>query len=190
MEQAGESSESRPADTKRWLLPMVLWTAGLLLVLGLVWLIAAVGVPAYQAHEAVSHTAEIKSGLRTLDGVPYHPPSLSMDEATMEALGGPERAAAKLDLYLRLPRVFTDRRGKAVQFLTTCGQPAIPGLTRALSDPDSAVRFYAAEGLGHMGREAAVAIPALEKMLQDEDKSLRHAAETAIQRIRGEVAVP
>jgi hypothetical protein len=186
VERSQETPEGQPAGRKRWLLPMVLWTAGILLVLGLVWLVAAVVVPAYQAHEALSR-AEIKSGLRTVGGVPYRQP---MDEATMEALGGPERAAAKLDLYLRLPRVFTDRRGKAVRFLAGFGKPAIPGLTRALSDPDGNVRLFAAEGLGAMGPDAASAIPALEKMLQDEDKSLRRAAEEALAKIRGESSSP
>ena len=108
----------------------------------------------------------------------------------IDRLGGPERAAAKLDLYLRLPRMFTDRRGRAALTLGRCGRPAVPGLIRALSDPDSNVRFYAAQGLGRMGPDAAATIPALEKMLQDEDQSLRRAAEVALTRICGESSNP
>jgi hypothetical protein len=178
VEQAGEAPESQPAGTKPWLLPMVLWTAGLLLVLGLVWLVGAVVVPAYQAHEVFGHRALSYHGLRYVG-----PPGPHMGESALQALGGPERGAAKLDLYLRLPRIFTDQRGKAVRFLAACGKPAIPGLIRALSDPDSEVRLYAAQALGRWGPDAAAAIPALEKMLLDEDKSLRRAAEEALEKL-------
>jgi len=83
----------------------VLWTAGILLALGLVWFVAAVVVPVYMTRAAVRD---------------YQHPSAMPDEL-VQRLGGAERARARLRLFVRLPEwVVSDMdRFRAAEVLGT-----------------------------------------------------------------------
>jgi HEAT repeat protein len=59
----------------------------------------------------------------------------------------------------------------------------LPLLLNCLNDPAPAVRFFAAQGLGNIGRFTPEAIVALEKRLADTDKGVRAAAADALGRI-------
>ena len=65
---------------------------------------------------------------------------------------------------------------------------AIPGLLKALEQPDPYVRIMAAEALGKIGRLEG--ITALEHTLQDADWRVRRRAVRALQRIGGAKVVP
>ncbi len=65
--------------------------------------------------------------------------------------------------------------------LIRIGQPAVPGLTRALFDPNSAVKRAACKALGKIGSERAA--PALKFCLRDSNEGVRRFAREALQRI-------
>ena len=57
----------------------------------------------------------------------------------------------------------------------------VPGLVKTLKeDKDPNMRYWAAESLGHYGREAKQAVPALAQALKDEDKNVRMGAAYAL----------
>jgi len=137
----------------------------------------------------------------------------TVSEATIEHLGGPEEAAARLGRYLRMPRCLTGKRADALLLLGLCGKPGVPGLVRALGDEEKWVRveavailaamrpggvaalaraladgnpqarLLAAVTLGEIGPEAKSAIPALEAALGDRDEAVRFAAAEALKKI-------
>jgi len=65
--------------------------------------------------------------------------------------------------------------------LIRIGPPSVPGLTKALFDPSSAVKRAACKALGKIGSERAV--PALKFSLRDGNKGVRHFAREALERI-------
>ncbi|MDE2855192.1 MAG: HEAT repeat domain-containing protein [Chloroflexota bacterium] len=65
--------------------------------------------------------------------------------------------------------------------LIKIGPPAVPGLTRALFDPSSAVKRAACKALGRIGSERAV--PALKFSLRDDNEGVRKLAREALERI-------
>jgi len=65
--------------------------------------------------------------------------------------------------------------------LIQIGYPAVPGLTRALFDPSSAVKRAACKALGKIGSERAV--PALIFSLKDRNAGVRKFAREALTRI-------
>lgn len=65
--------------------------------------------------------------------------------------------------------------------LIKIGPPAVPGLTKALFDPSSAVKRAACKALGKIGSERSV--PALKFSLRDGNHGVRKFAREALQRI-------
>ena len=65
--------------------------------------------------------------------------------------------------------------------LIKIGHPSVPGLTRALFDPNNAVRRAACKALGKIGSERAV--PALKYSLHDRNAGVRKLAREALERI-------
>jgi HEAT repeat protein len=78
-----------------------------------------------------------------------------------------------------------DWRWKARRVLSRFGSRAIPALTEALtSGEDPAIRRFAAESLGRLGREARVVSEALRHAAShDGDGSVRQAAATALEAV-------
>jgi len=64
-------------------------------------------------------------------------------------------------------------REKAVDALARFGEPAVPILTGAISDPDFNVRTLAMFSLGRMGAQAKSALPKLVEKLSDRDQTIR-----------------
>ncbi|WP_168565848.1 sulfatase-like hydrolase/transferase [Crateriforma spongiae] len=68
--------------------------------------------------------------------------------------------------------------------LASSGPSALPDLVRATDDPDSAVRYWAAVGIGNMADSAkGSAIDGMQKMLHDESSAVRTAAARALCRM-------
>jgi HEAT repeat protein len=60
----------------------------------------------------------------------------------------------------------------------------VPGLVKTLKgDKDPNMRYWAAESLGHFGREAKPAVPDLAEALKDQDKMVRMGAAYALAEI-------
>ncbi len=70
--------------------------------------------------------------------------------------------------------------------LIKIGVPAVPGLTRALFDPNRAVKRAACKALGKIGSERAV--PALKFSLRDGNPGVRKLAREALLRINSPAA--
>ncbi len=70
--------------------------------------------------------------------------------------------------------------------LIEIGPPAVPGLTQALFDPQSAVKRAACKALGKIGSERAV--PALKFSLRDGNPGVRRFAREALERINSPAA--
>ncbi|TWU66734.1 sulfatase-like hydrolase/transferase [Crateriforma conspicua] len=68
--------------------------------------------------------------------------------------------------------------------LASSGPSALPDLVRATDDPDSAVRYWAAVGIGNMADSAkGFAIDRMQKMLHDDSSAVRTAAARALCRM-------
>jgi hypothetical protein len=181
---------------------MALWTAGILLCLGLVWFVGVVAVPAWGVRAVLVRA----SNMREEPG-----------EYVIANLGGGQAAARRLGLYLRMPGFLVPHRRLAAGILGQCGYAATPELLqcvvdsdrevrleavdalgrmravcatkplmRRLGDPDRLIRSKAAWALGEIGLEARAAAPVLEKCLSDENEPVRAAAAEALKKIRGE----
>jgi HEAT repeat protein len=150
--------------------PMVLWSAGLLLALGLLWFVAALVVPCLRLH------ADIKSYLEAPE---------PKGEAIIGYLGGPKRAMPVLRFYLRLPQRLTGEkdRYKVVYLLQHCGREALPTLIEALHDDGLNMRWYACEVLGAMREEARPAVPHIIAALGDKAVGSRAGAAWALGQI-------
>ncbi len=71
------------------------------------------------------------------------------------------------------------------------GPKALPDLLNGLNDPDAAVRYWGAVGIGNIGRPASSAAKAIESTLSDESAVVRIAAARALCRLgRPEKALP
>ena len=106
-------------------------------------------------------------------------------EGAVKALGGPEQAAAKCALYVRLPERLATREDKNLAFgiLDACGQPAFPWLMSLLGSRDAYVRANAAWTLGKLKDPRAV--EPLKALLTNPDSNVRKVAEAAIKKIEG-----
>lgn len=86
-------------------------------------------------------------------------------ERVIRQLGGAEQVSRALSLYVALPDRVAPDKHLAVVLLGWCGRPAVPGLARALGDPE--LRAAAAHALRGIGHEAREAVPALLAALDD-----------------------
>ena len=100
-------------------------------------------------------------------------------EEAVKALGGKERAAGRLTLYLRLPPQLFPHRREAVSLLTGCGRAALPGLILALESEDSYSRWEVTWALRELGPAAAPAVPAMARALAEDDSGLRQQHDVA-----------
>jgi arylsulfatase A-like enzyme len=75
------------------------------------------------------------------------------------------------------------RRVARTAVLASSGESAIPDLVKALGDPDAAVRYWGATGLGNIGKPAMSAAKALAKSLADPSSVVRIASARALARL-------
>jgi hypothetical protein len=120
---------------------MILWTAGILLALGLAWFVGAVAVPVF----------EVRAVVREWYTGGYHPMYKDTFFAKdIKGLGGPRAAARKLSLYLHAPESLAPRKEFVVSVLGECGEPAVPELERLLQHRNPSIRQAAARALEKM----------------------------------------
>jgi len=166
---------AKPAPTWR---PMALWSAGILLALGLAWFVGAVAVPAWRTRAVLSDLAASSVWRMRTTSLPLDwsfADKQALAGNAIAALGGPERAIGRLRLYLRLPARLAPQREAAVFTLTLCGQGAAGDLTALARRPETA--FYAFCGLSFLGPSAH---PALEAALRSPDPQARRLAASAL----------
>jgi len=77
----------------------------------------------------------------------------------------------------------------AADALGRIGNPAVPALAGALSDPNAVVRLQACKALAYMGAKASPAVPELVHRLYDSEEAVRMQAANALGQI-GEDARP
>jgi len=119
------------------------------------------------------------------------------EKGAIERLGGPDKAARQLTIYLRMPgewrndvppegELVLSAPPKAVAWslLVGCKGAAVDYLLGELRDDSRDVRCLAASALGRIGADARTAVPALEKALNDEDERVRQAAAEALKKIQ------
>ena len=168
---------SEPASIKpRTWRPIALWSAAILLALGLAWFVGAVAVPVWQTRAAVKKHA-INSDFI----------------GAVRSLGGPEQAASKLRFYFLLPERWTESRWFAARLLGHCGPSAAPSLRRLLRAPESEstdVRIQALDSLNDLAPSSAV--PELIAALEDKDPTVRSMSAKVLGRIgpQAQEAVP
>jgi HEAT repeat protein len=131
-----------PAKLLRTWRPMAAWSAGIVLALGLAWLICAVAAPAWQVHRVLADEAEMVA-----KGRPALAPS------PVDRLGGKATAARKLDLYLRLPKGLARYKRGALALLAGCGPAGVGPVLRTLGSPDDDLRARAFALLFRIGLE-------------------------------------
>lgn len=85
---------------------------------------------------------------------------------------------------LRADSVVSAREACLAAAGTRCAE-VVPALLACLQRPPALAR-EAAQALGMLGGQAAVAVPHLERLLQHDDRGLREAARAALRRIRVE----
>jgi len=111
--------ESMTTPLRTWR-PMAMWTAIILAVLGLLWLVAAT---------LVIPVLEVRAVLRR------SPQILAEATASVEKLGGQAAAVRKIKLYLRLPEMVAPDHVYTLWILARCGRPGGQELFRvALGD--------------------------------------------------------
>jgi HEAT repeat protein len=146
----------QPVKPLRTWRPMILWTAGILLALGLVWFVGAVAIPVLRLRAEVHETLP---DYRMGESSEYYRPGDETTGGYVHGLGGPERAAEVLANYLRLPGWLAPRKQPAAYVLRHCKQEtAGPVLIQVLgTERDGLVRSAAAEALGNFKSEAIAA---------------------------------
>ncbi len=163
---------------------IVMWGAGSLLFLGLVFFCAHFYVTFRETREVVGMMV-FGRGYQ-MSGPPNpvpRPQAGLLPEAAVRRLGGGEKAAARLSLYLRMPDRMAPDKFNALFLLGLCGKPAVPALARVLEREDKRLRLMAASLLGKVGPDAAGAVPALAAALGDEDDDVRGAVVHSLGRI-------
>lgn len=173
MPEVAEQPTKRPRTWR----PIVLWTAGILLVLGLTWFVGAVILPVRQTRE-ILRDLERSYGAGSYADLPY--------EDQVKRLGEPEQAARRLDMLQRMPDWFIDwtddygqsskggARHMACFFLGYCGKhgakPLAFALRRALRTGGAGERLGILDSIKNIGPNAGDALPALIEAIHDESK--------------------
>lgn len=199
-------STDQPTKPHRTWLPMMLWTAGILLALTLVYLIGTVAIPFWRVHSLArwglegemtqKHVASLGNPQRALRDIELYlgipGPSEKQREAATRfaALFRDEKETGSLLLRLTRDRMPAVRSQALLQFVKHVGgrKEAVPVLVRALDDPDPRIRRFAAEEFPSCRYEEikAEVVAGLERVLSDPDKDVRAAAAEALKKIRGE----
>jgi HEAT repeats len=135
------STVGRADENKRSRKVYVLWVTALVLLLSMsafCWLVVA---PYLQTRAAVQRCHADPDRVRS----------------EIEKLGGPERAARRVSLYLRTPGFLAPNRLVALEILCECDEAAIPELVKLLGgDEEVHVRWMVAVTLARLKDAAAI----------------------------------
>jgi hypothetical protein len=172
-----ESADRRGKPPRTWR-PMVLWTAGILLGLGLAWLIA-VAAQFWQTRRTI---IDIANTLRNWDTVAKAELTnidvrLLLVEGGVQRLGGPKAAARRLDRYLDMSDRLAPHKHIAAALLGKCGNSGVFPAAKALANPNPLCRYWAAycfllNSDHESDWDARPAIPALVRALDDPDETM------------------
>jgi HEAT repeat protein len=179
-------SGKRPRSSRRL---FRLWGGSLLFLMVLGFFCWAVVVPVWQVEKEVSDAPSPYWGSHPIlgsnrDAFLDDPPGLPGTIVTqIERLGGPERAATKLALYLRMPDWTCSGKANAAELLACCGRRGAPGVFRALNHGNSDVRFSAALILSRLWLESSAHVPDLDKALDDPNPQVRVLAALMLSRL-------
>ncbi len=175
------ASQGKP----RTLRPIALWTAGILLALGLAWFVGAVVVPLAQLRAEIAEL-KVESGLPLGLDYPANYGRMEPDARAVwliERMGGAGPASRRIRQYLGTPRAAAPERATAVYLLGFCGVHAVDDLIGRLDDEDPKIRTCAIEALAMIGPDAKQAASKLRAFGQDPDKRIREAALEAFSRV-------
>lgn len=170
-----------PAPPVRTWRPMVLWTAGILLALGLIGVVALVAIPTLRLRGTMIRCQSAVAGY----------PHIWPEELAREAvarLGSHRRAILCLRLYRALPDSIAPYPEHTIPMLGYSGRPAEPILLRFLSDEKPRIRGLAAEALGSL-RDPETIGP-IAALLDDPDRFPRESAAIALGSIGDPGALP
>ena len=103
--------------------------------------------------------------------------------ASIQQLGGEEKAAHKLSLYLHMPGMFAAHRLAAGGLLGSCGRASVPYLVRLVDDEEPAVRQSATMSLGTMTDDPR-AVAGLDSCLISKDIVVKILAIKALARVK------
>lgn len=113
-----------------------------------------------------------------------------LDELRAELLAANEEIVKlQIDAEMAIGQLLDERdaaaelQAAATRALRRTGAPAVAELTQLLNHEHPAVRRWAAQTLGGIGRDAQPAIPALLESLSDRDQRVRLAARAALEAI-------
>lgn len=73
---------------------------------------------------------------------------------------------------------------KAIYEVETTSTKVVPSLTKAMSDEDADVCYYAVMAMSRLGKSAKSAVPTVRALAQRGDARVKEAAESALERIR------
>jgi len=171
MPETGE----QPAKPVRTWRPMILWSAGIVLAMVLVWFVAAVVVPVWQVHAAVMDT------------------QASSGQNITPMSGEPRQNAAKIRMYIRVTRPDGSREKAAYMLYIACAASSgsrgdFGALLDGLADANPDIRLVSVDLLGKLRScvgSDGVAM-ALQAATLEKDERVRTAAAEALKKIRGE----
>ena len=166
MSDAESAQDPEPLRTWR---PMALWTAALLLVLGLIWFIGAAAVPVWRVHRAIAEYRD-RNGCASGSFLPGRPGAAALKAR----LGDGDAGLSQLRLFLKCPRM--ERRWIAIELLASYGGQAAPDLIDELwkgttvTTAEGIMLAYSSEG--GSARQGLVvlgadALPAIRRRLAD-----------------------
>jgi len=169
-----------PKPVRTWW-PMILWTAGILLAMGLAWFVGAVAWPVYKVRKAVPMgTTPVYYGEDSFlseIGVDW---TGSVPVGCEDVYWWPN--AADVELYLHMPDAIAPGKVRATSLLEAM-ENGVPVLARLLGNSRADLRMAGACFLATDDPRARQAVPALVRALRDEHYAVRCLSARALGRI-------
>ena len=163
-----ELAEPHNKPLRTWR-PMVLWTAGILLALGLAWFIGAVAVPVWRARVAIAAYCERQLPCSEL----------------LKRMGGEAALARKLALYRRMPTWVAPHKydPNCIRLFGACGRHGMPHLIAVVRGERGPARLGAIKALAYELPPSVEAAPALAEALEEDWEPVHIYALVALERI-------
>ncbi len=156
-------SEFASAQPRTWR-PIALWSASILLAIGLAWFVGAVVVPVWQVERAMA---------KYMGGYGHYPEPNYNLSSVIEDLGGEPAAARKISVYMTLPDCVARRKVMAFYPLKLCGAAGVPPLRALLEKGDDVRRLQAIGELQYIAFTEDSAVSALTSAARDRSDLVR-----------------